>query len=226
VGAVSAFERDLIAQRFRGPIEILPFAIAADPTPASHGERNGLLFVGAIEDRSPNEDALLWFVREMWAFMSPEQRAAMPIRHAGVMTSQQLRAYADRVTFLGAVPDLRPVYNEARIFVAPTRFAAGLPQKVYEAAANGLPVIASPLLAKQLGWTDGVELLVPQTPGEWVAAIGRLNADATLWMQLRDAALQRVRAEVDPAAFASKARRLVRSVLRSPAVSGSGASSD
>ena len=31
--------------------------------------REGLLFVGALQPQTPNEDGLLWFVREVIAFL-------------------------------------------------------------------------------------------------------------------------------------------------------------
>lgn len=208
VSAVSAGERALIATHFEGPIEVLSFSIDAAPTPASYNERDGILFVGAIEEDSPNDDALFFFASSV-APMLP----AIPLRHAGVMNSSRLRNTA--VQFLGIVPDLRPIYNASRMFIAPTRFAAGLPQKVYEAAAHGLPVIASSLIASQLGWQPESDLLVADTPQEWKTAVERLNTDAVLWNRLREAGLARVREEVSPAAFRSRVASIARRALAS-----------
>jgi glycosyltransferase involved in cell wall biosynthesis len=123
------------------------------------------------------------------------------------MTSERLRKQAGAaVQFLGPVERLRSAYDSARIFIAPTRFAAGLPQKVYEAAANGLPVIVSPLLAQQLNWQHEVQCLVADTPDEWSQAIRRLHGDEQLWQQLRDRALEAVCADVSPAVFSERIR--------------------
>ncbi|MEO6913045.1 MAG: glycosyltransferase [Candidatus Baltobacteraceae bacterium] len=205
VVSVCAAERDLIAQRFSGPIEVLSFSLEAAPTEASFEDRSGLLFVGAIEAQSPNEDALRWFVDEV---MRPQGvQAVWQVRHAGVMTSSALReAPREHVHFLGMVPNLREVYNAARIFIAPTRFAAGLPQKIYEAAANGLPIVASPLLAQQLGWQHERELLVAGSPVEWISQITRLNSDASLWHALRSSALKAIEREVSPTVFRDRVK--------------------
>ena len=61
------------------------------------------------------------------------------------------------------VADTEPLYAAHRLFVAPARFAAGAPYKVYEAASFGLPVVATELLREQLGWEDGLELPPPIT---------------------------------------------------------------
>src|SRR5207253_7021477 len=87
------------------------------------------------------------------------------------------------VELLGAVEDLVPLYNRARVFIAPTRFSAGVPLKVYEAAAHGLPVVATDLLARQLGWEPGEDLLAAPAsdPDAFASACARLHDDADLW---------------------------------------------
>ena len=67
-----------------------------------------------------------------------------------------------RITLRGMVEDIEPLYDAHRIFVAPTRYAAGMPYKVHEAASFGLPVVASELLRRQLGWQSGRDLLVAE----------------------------------------------------------------
>ncbi len=110
-----------------------------------------------------------------------------------------LEAYREhpRITLCGAVEDVAPLYDAHRIFIAPTRYAAGVPYKVHEAAAYGLPVVASELLCRQLGWRDGCELIAASTadPAEFARRIVALYRDAALWQTLRDNALERVRAE-------------------------------
>jgi glycosyltransferase involved in cell wall biosynthesis len=109
---------------------------------------------------------------------------------------------ASDVQVLGAVADLRPLYERARVFVAPIRFGAGLPHKVHEAAAHGLPVVATSLLCQQLGWRDGQELAAADSPERFADAIIRLHRDAAAWRAQRDHALRRVAADCSPVAFA------------------------
>ena len=92
---------------------------------------------------------------------------------------------AEGVRVLGGVADLRPLYDEARVFVAPTRFASGIPLKVIHAAAHGLPVVATSLLAKQLAWQDGRELLQADSPDDFAIACATLHEDPVLWDRVR-----------------------------------------
>jgi hypothetical protein len=117
-----------------------------------------------------------------------------------------------RVQLLGRVEDLTQHYRQARVFIAPLRFAAGMPHKLHEAAACGLPAVATSLLAKQLGWEDGTELLVADTPEAFARQCARLYTDPALWQRLREAALVRVTADCDPAGFRENLTAILHSV--------------
>jgi glycosyltransferase involved in cell wall biosynthesis len=99
------------------------------------------------------------------------------------------------------MPDLTSLYDAARVFIAPTRYSAGIPHKIHEAAARGIPVVATPLLAQQLGWADGDPLLVGADAGSFAAKCVQLYKDESLWMALRNAGLERIRSECSPETF-------------------------
>ena len=70
---------------------------------------------------------------------------------AGARPSRALRAIAARaggVRVTGYVSDLRPVLSCACAAVCPVRVAVGVQNKVLEAMAMGLPVVATPLAAR------------------------------------------------------------------------------
>ena len=66
------------------------------------------------------------------------------------------------------------------VFVAPSRFAAGLPHKVHEAAARGIPVVATSLLAEQLGWRDG-QIAIADDAEEFATRCVELYQDQDVW---------------------------------------------
>jgi glycosyltransferase involved in cell wall biosynthesis len=110
---------------------------------------------------------------------------------------------------VGTVGDLRPHYASARLVVAPTRFASGLPHKIAQAAAHGVPVVATELLATQLGWVPGRDLLTASDAGAFAAACARLYRDEALWQKLRASALERVRDDCAPERFDAAVGKLV-----------------
>jgi len=72
-----------------------------------------------------------------------------------------------------------------------------LPYKLHEAASFGVPIVATALLAAQLGWDDALLAADPADPAAFAAQVVRLYRDAALWEQLRAAAAARVAAETD-----------------------------
>lgn len=167
-------------------------------TPRAFENRRGLLFVGAMhKSDSPNYESLAWFAEAVLPLIDRtlgwETRLTIAGYIGADVNTDRLRANP-RITLLGAVGDTTALYDRHRIFVAPTRVAAGVPYKVHEAASVGLPVVTTSLLRDQLGWTDGVEIL--SVDGDdaagMAAAIIRLYRDAALWQSLRDAALDRM----------------------------------
>ena len=170
-------------------------------TPRPFAERAGLLFLGAMhEPGAPNHDALEWFVAEVLPLIERALRWETRLTVAGpVDPSVDLGRFAShpRISLRGPVGDPEPLYDSHRLVVAPTRFAAGLPYKLHEAASFGVPIVATELLAAQLGWDDALLAADPADPAAFAAQVVRLYRDGALWEQLRAAAAARVAAETD-----------------------------
>ncbi|HZS36048.1 MAG TPA: glycosyltransferase [Polyangia bacterium] len=186
----------------------LGHAIAPAATARPFAERAGLLFVGAFHnDASPNADALFWFAREVWPRLRETLGDGARLTVAGARpTARVWQLHGGAIEVLGEVDDLAPLYDRARVFVAPTRFAAGVPYKVHHAAAHGLPVAATSLLARQLDWRHDVELLAADDAAGFAAACAALHSDVARWDRLRSAALARVERDCSRAAFVETLR--------------------
>ena len=187
-------------------VEVVSHCSAIAAEPPGFAARRGLLFVGSFHgDATPNAEALGWFVREVLPLLP----ADFALEVIGDARAPAVRAMASaRVRVLGRVADLRPAYAAARVFVAPGRFGAGVPLKAIEAAAAGVPLVMTPLLAGQLGWTDGAETLVAATGPEFAAAVQRLHDDREVWERMQAAGQAAVRRDFSRDAFAAAVRRI------------------
>jgi GT2 family glycosyltransferase/glycosyltransferase involved in cell wall biosynthesis len=208
--AVSELERAAFVRAGMGDVFVVGHAVDPAPTPAPPEQRPSILFVGAFEGDSPNLDAARFLSGPIRAALAATRAAAAPIVIAGSALPEELRSlHDDGVSWHADVDDLAPFYEAARVFVVPTRYAAGIPLKIVEAAARGVPVVGTPLLAGQLGWRNGEELLTATTASEFAAAIDRVFADDDLWGALRRAALDRVGREHSPATFRAALLRAI-----------------
>ena len=193
-------------------VSVLGHALEPTLTRTEFDQRQGFLFVGALRDPdSPNADSLRWFLDEVAGKLQAELHDDFKLYIAGDASPGLIDRYSsDRVHFLGRVEALETMYAGCRVFVAPTRFAAGIPHKIHEAAAAGIPVVATSLLAEQLGWQNERELLVADQPGEFTRACARLYRDPELWQAIRDRAARSVAADCDPRKFADELVAIIR----------------
>ncbi|GEM_PF-4126859 len=200
VFTVSEIERKAI-ERYHPqvPITVWGHAITTREDVPGFGSRQGLGFLGYLAT-APNNDALLFFLEQV--FPAIQARRAIPLTVVGIGASSDVQsaasALADQVTLAGYVEDLVNFFDGCRVFVAPHRFAAGIPLKVIEAMAHGVPCVVSRLLGEQLGITDGVEALIATDAEEFATQVVRLHEDAALWRQIQKNASRFVRECYDP----------------------------
>ncbi len=207
---VSEQERAAFASEGLANVHVVTHAVTPSITPSPFDARQGLLFVGAFHPVSPNADAVMWFAREVLPRIRSEMGMPVPFSVAGQSPPAELRALArDAIRVLGDVAELDQLYDEARVFVAPTRFSAGIPLKVVHAAAHGIPVVATPQLARQLGWRHRIELLEAESARAFAAACCEVLRNQATWESLRAAAHRRVEQDFSRDGFRAALARAV-----------------
>ncbi len=108
------------------------------------------------------------------------------------------RARAEGVVVCGHRDDVEDLYQAMDLYVLAS-YREGFPRSAMEAAASGLPIVATDIRGcRQVVDHDRTGLLVPARDAPSLAdAIGRLATDATLRSRMGEAALAKARAEFD-----------------------------
>jgi glycosyltransferase involved in cell wall biosynthesis len=133
-----------------------------------------LLFVGNYE-YPPNVDAANVLATQIL----PEVRRQMPdvkLFLVGNAPPPEIQALQNEHIFVtGRVPDVREYHKGAAIFVSALRTGAGIKNKVLEALAMGVPVVATPLSVDGIAVEHNVSALIAEIPNMAAEIVGLLQ---------------------------------------------------
>lgn len=163
-----ASQRDLEALRMETGrrASVIPNGINLEYWRRSASQRGQatVVFTGGMH-YPPNTDAALYLIEEIF----PQVQRVMPAARLFIVGRDPtprlvLAGQRPGVTVTGFVEDVRPYLDQATVFAAPLRFGAGIQNKVLEAMAMEVPVVASPVAA------DGLRTEAGQLPPLRVAS--------------------------------------------------------
>jgi len=163
---VSEVDADYLRRLEPGlPIVVIPNGVDGEhfaPQAAPHGPPT-LVFVGNFS-YEPNQLAAASLVREVL----PAVRTAVPATRLTLLGADPpasiRRLAGDGVTVTGWVPDVRPYLATATCFVSPLTQGAGIRNKILEALAMEVPVVATPLSCDGIAVHPGQDVLLGGTP--------------------------------------------------------------
>jgi len=157
-----------------GPIE--PPA-AGEPLAVLRGEGPILAMTGNL-GYFVNADAVTWWLREVWPVLRrvrPGLRVVVAGDRPARGVRRAVREAGGEVELIASPRDLPAILRQATLALAPMRCGAGVPIKVLEAWACGVPVVASPWAVAGTSGRQGEDFrVVGQHPIDWVSAIQEL----------------------------------------------------
>ena len=134
-------------------VEVVPNGVdAARLRPTSTPTDEPLVVFCGVMNYAPNEDAVIWFAREIWPLViarRPDARFEI-IGSSPGPAIRALESASSHITVVGAVSDVAPHLWKAAVSVAPLQTARGVQNKVLEAVAAGLPTVVTPIVSKGL----------------------------------------------------------------------------
>ena len=154
------------------PVTDIPFGIFpenyfsenADP------EYPSLFFLGSM-DWMPNYEGIIWFLKNVW----PSILKANPSLHlyiAGRNFPKWLKkTHYPNAKIVGEVKDAAEFMNSKGIMIAPLLSGSGIRVKIIEAMALGKTVISTSIGAEGINYTNGVDILIANSPDEFVKHI-------------------------------------------------------
>jgi sugar transferase (PEP-CTERM/EpsH1 system associated) len=217
--AVSDEEADLMQQRVPASARIWTVPNGVDTAyfrSDSLGPRQGdvILFCGSM-DVTMNVDAVCYFAHRVF----PVVRHDVPDAELWIVgrnPSKQVRRLAslDGVRVTGAVEDVRPFYEKAKVSVAPFRFGAGTKLKILEAMAMGTPVVSTSSGCQGLDVQAGKEIQIADDAGAFADAVTQLLLNEQSGLEMRLAARNSVEKKHDWGVILERVgERLIQEIL-------------
>ena len=181
------------------PVAIIPTIHPLHDRVKTFAERQNLLFIGNF-NHTPNRDAVEFFVEKIL----PLIHKTLPKVRLDVIGSNaphHFQAYASEgVNIHGYVPDIEPLFQSSRVFVAPLRFGAGVKGKIGDALSYGVPVVTTSVGAEGMQFEHDKEVLLANTPEDFANYVIQAYTNPELWQRLSDAGYEHIAKYFSPEA--------------------------
>ena len=206
--AVSDVDRQTFGRLYpgaaRNPIHVIQTGVDTSYfTPVAAAERRAhLVFTGSM-DWLPNEDGMLYFVRDIL----PRIRRVEPevtVSIIGRAPTPAVRRLAEdaRIEVTGRVDDVRPHVAAGDVYIVPLRIGGGTRLKIFEAMSMGKAVVSTTVGAEGLPVTPGRDIVIADEPARFAQAVVHLIRDTEARRQIEAAARRVVVERYDWAAVA------------------------
>jgi glycosyltransferase involved in cell wall biosynthesis len=147
------------------------------------GERRDIVFIGGF-GHTPNADAVLWFVREVWPLLLAKGFKERFIVAGSKIPEDISSLHSDTIDVRGYVEDLQPLFSKCRLSIAPLRFGGGIKGKIVTSLSYGVPVVATTIAAEGMQLMHDENILVADSPSDIADQVLRACSDPVLWQKL------------------------------------------
>lgn len=156
-----------------------------------------LIYIGSM-DWYPNEDAVGFFADAVLPQIQ-EKVPDVTFSIVGGNPSLRVQKLAERkdVVVTGRVPEIKPYFAEATVFVVPLRIGSGTRLKILEALAMGKAIVSTTVGAEGLDLKDGEEIFIADEPIAFADAVIRLLTDSGLRRRMGENGRARVEQDYD-----------------------------
>lgn len=167
-------------------IDVIPNGAELKPYKLkSNIRKTKLLFCGSL-DYAPNEEGLIWFLKEIWPFVIEKSAdISLTVIGKGILS----RGLKDilclpNVHYRGEVEEVSSFYLEADIVIVPLLSGSGTRLKVLEAMAHSRPIVSTSKGAEGINYKKNIHLLVEDTPYLFAEGIHELLNNNDLYREI------------------------------------------
>lgn len=157
-------------------------------------------------DWMPNEEAVDWFVNEI-SDLAIQKMPDIKIHLAGRnMQDHFFKKQNSNLIIEGEITDAIQYQKDKAIMIVPLLSGSGIRAKIVEGIALGKTIITTTIGAQGINYIDGENLLIADTPEEFVEQMHRCYSSKELCMSIGAKAQELAKAEYH---YVSNAKRII-----------------
>ena len=178
-------ERDRYRLRRFRKIDVLPntYLLPESMSPIVRKHLDPIVAMIGRMSYLPNREGAEWFASECW----PRIRAQVPTAHCRLIgeDANLLALQSENgIEIIANVPDAIECLRDVAVSAAPILRGSGTRMKILESMALGIPVVSSTVGAEGLDVTNGIDILLCDTPESFSEGIAQLLADPMLAQEI------------------------------------------
>lgn len=181
----------------RRPIIDLPFGLVTNELDESVDvEPFSLFHIGSM-DWLPNEESIRWFLQKVWPQLHREVPQARLYLAGRKMPADMMESQIEGVVMVGEVDDSIRFMASKQINIVPLLSGSGIRVKIIEAMSIGKTVISTTIGARGIKCSDNHDILIADTPDDFVRQVKRCIEDQDFCSQVGRNAFNLIANEYD-----------------------------
>jgi polysaccharide biosynthesis protein PslH len=167
-------------------------------------EHPTLFHIGSLE-WAPNQEGLLWFLRECWPELSrkfPDLKFYIAGRNAPQWFQNRLNL--NNVVYLGEIEDAYAFMNSKSVMVVPLFSGSGMRVKIVEGMALGKAIVTTTIGTEGIETTSGENILVADTSESFISSVSDLIENRQLFEKIGHNAVNFIHDNFDNLTIAGK----------------------
>lgn len=167
------------------PIDVIPIGFNVDAIRPDSLSKHplSLYHVGAM-DWQPNIEGINWFLDDVWPLIETEFPDVQCSLAGRKMPQHLLKRSSGKLKIEGQIDSVQEFVKSKNIVIVPLLSGSGMRIKIVEALAMGKVILSTSAGAEGIPYTDGENLLIANTPEEFVLKLRYLKENPNEIVQI------------------------------------------
>jgi polysaccharide biosynthesis protein PslH len=166
---------------FSNAIKTVPFGIELEKFIHNYSLKespNSLFHIGAM-DWQPNIEGVFWFLNKVWKQVQLKIPSVQLFLAGRNMSAELKQQNIPNVVVVGEVENAADFMRSKGLMIVPLLSGGGMRVKIIEGMALGKTIISTTIGAEGIDYVNNKNIIIADTPDEFVDAIGRCLNDTS-----------------------------------------------